>query len=248
MIRQTALLILMFLATVITCQANDITVKSPNGALSVTINNNGGKASYSVALNGKTVLNQSALGLMTSLGDLTQGLTLADSRTSKVELHYDMKKTKASHSDYFANELTAVFKNNQKQVLEVTFRVSDNDVAFRYNISIEHPDREPDLQRLLILSEASSFNFPDNTTTYLCPMAAPGILWAHARPSYEEVYTPDAPMDVKSQFDHGYSFPCLFRQQDTWVLVSETGTTGAYCGTHLSDYEVGKGYTIAFPD
>ncbi|MBR3714256.1 MAG: glycoside hydrolase family 97 N-terminal domain-containing protein, partial [Bacteroidales bacterium] len=192
MIRQTALLILMFLATVITCQANDITVKSPNGALSVTINNNGGKASYSVALNGKTVLNQSALGLMTSLGDLTQGLTLADSRTSKVELHYDMKKTKASHSDYFANELTAVFKNNQKQVLEVTFRVSDNDVAFRYNISIEHPDREPDLQRLLILSEASSFNFPDNTTTYLCPMAAPGILWAHARPSYEEVYTPDA--------------------------------------------------------
>lgn len=248
MIRQTALLILMFLATVITCQANDITVKSPNGALSVTINNNGGKASYSVALNGKTVLNQSALGLMTSLGDLTQGLTLADSRTSKVELHYDMKKTKASHSDYFANELTAVFKNNQKQVLEVTFRVSDNDVAFRYNISIEHPEREADLNRLLILSEASSFNFPDNTTTYLCPMAAPGILWAHARPSYEEVYTPDAPMDVKSQFEHGYSFPCLFRQQDTWVLVSETGTTGLYCGTHLSDYQKGTGYTIAFPD
>ena len=248
MIRQTSLLIILFLATVLTCRANDITVKSPNGALSVTINNNGGKASYSVALNGKTILNQSALGLMTSLGDLTQGLTLADSRTSKVELHYDMKKTKASHSDYFANELTAVFKNNQKQVLEVTFRVSDNDVAFRYNISIEHPDREPDLQRLLILSEASSFNFPDNTTTYLCPMAAPGILWAHARPSYEEVYTPDAPMDVKSQFDHGYSFPCLFRQQDTWVLVSETGTTGLYCGTHLSDYQKGTGYTITFPD
>ena len=55
-------------------------------------------------------------------------------------------------------------------------------------------------------------------------------------------------MTAKSQFDHGYSFPCMFRQGDRWVLVSETGTTGAYCGTHLSDYEVGKGYTIAFPD
>ena len=45
---------------------------------------------------------------------------------------------------------------------------------------------------------------------------------------------------VKSQFNHGYSFPCMFNLPPTpsqgggvWVLVSETGTTGAYCGTLL---------------
>ena len=32
------------------------------------------------------------------------------------------------------------------------------------------------------------------------------------------------------------------------MLISETGTTGTYCGTHLSDYAVGRGYSIAFPD
>ena len=238
----------MILAIATCGQAKDVTVKSPNGALVVTVSNNDGRLTYGVTMDGQTVLRESALGLRTSIGDLTQGLTLTDTKENRVEAHYDMQKTKTSHSDYVANEMTATLKNDEKRVLQVTFRVSDNDVAFRYSIAVEHPEREADLNRTLIYGEASSFNFPDNTTTYLCPMAAPGILWAHARPSYEEVYTPDAPMAVKSQFDHGYSFPCMFRQGDRWVLVSETGTTGAYCGTHLSDYEAGKGYTIAFPD
>ena len=34
----------------------------------------------------------------------------------------------------------------------------------------------------------------------------------------------------------------------TWVLVSETGVTGGYCGSHLSDYQAGVGYTVAYPD
>ena len=242
------LLILLLLAVSVFCQAKDVTVKSPNGALAVTVSNIDGQIGYSVELNGQNVLMESSLGLVTSIGDLTQGMTMVNVQTNKVEKHYAMRTTKASSADYLANELALTFQNEQGRVLGVTFRVSDDDIAFRYNLSVIHPQRDPDLQRALIYSEASSFNFPDYTTTYLCPMAAPGILWAHARPSYEEVYTPDAPMNVKSQFDHGYSFPCLFRQNDVWVLVSETGTTSEYCGAHLSDYEEGKGYSIAFPD
>lgn len=241
-------LFLFMMAVTMLCYGKSVSVKSPNGAIIVRVTNNDGRVSYSVTSNGRCVLMESALGLYTSIGDLTKELTLTDTRTSQVEKHYDMRSTKASHSDYIANELTLTYNNPKSQVLEITFRVSDDDVAFRYNLSVIHPDRDPDLQRALIFGEASSFNFPENTTTYLCPMAAPGILWAHARPSYEEVYTPDAPMTAQSQFGHGYSFPCMFRQQDTWILVSETGTTGAYCGTHLSDYEQGRGYTIAFPD
>lgn len=246
--KRKSLLVLLLLSVAALCHATGVTVKSPDGALSVNVTNNEGHIGYSVSLNGQTILSESALGLVTSIGDLTQGMTLVDTKTSKIEKHYEMRTTKASYADYEANELTLTFKNDEQRVLGVTFRVSDEDIAFRYNLSVIHPDRDPDLQRALIYSEASSFNFPDGTTTYLCPMAAPGILWAHARPSYEEVYTPDAPMNVKSQFGHGYSFPCMFRQQDTWVLVSETGTTGEYCGTHLSEYEEGRGYSIAFPD
>lgn len=71
--------------------------------------------------------------------------------------------------------------------------------------------------------------------------------WERTKPSYEEEYTPDAPMNVKSQFGVGYTFPCLFKVgNDGWVLVSETGVSSAYPGCRLSDYEPGKGYTVAF--
>jgi hypothetical protein len=65
-------------------------------------------------------------------------------------------------------------------------------------------------------------------------------------------------MQVKSKFGHGYTFPCLFKVpigpislkspgKNLWALVSETGVSSAYCGSHLSDWQEG-GYTIAFPD
>ena len=58
-------------------------------------------------------------------------------------------------------------------------------------------------------------------------------------------------MEVKSKFGRGYTFPCLFKvvdgQTTLWALVSETGVSGAYCGSHLSDWQEG-GYQIAFPD
>ena len=162
----------MILAIATCGQAKDVTVKSPNGALVVTVSNNDGRLTYGVTMDGQTVLRESALGLRTSIGDLTQGLTLTDTKENRVEAHYDMQKTKTGHSDYVANELTATLKNDEKRVLQVTFRVSNDDVAFRYSIAVEHPEREADLNRTLIYGEASSFNFPESTTTYLCPMAA----------------------------------------------------------------------------
>jgi hypothetical protein len=55
-------------------------------------------------------------------------------------------------------------------------------------------------------------------------------------------------MDAKSRYDHGYVFPALFHLPNGWALVSETGVGGNYCGSHLSDYVKGRGYTIAYPD
>ena len=143
---------------------------------------------YTVSYNGQTVLGESSLGLLTSIGDLTQDLTLTGVEESRVEKQYTLRTAKTSLVDYAANELTAAFEGKEGRILKVTFRVSDSDVAFRYALSVKHPDRDPDLQRTLVYGEASSFNFPDGTSTFICPMAEPGSRWAHARPSYEEVY------------------------------------------------------------
>ena len=56
------------------------------------------------------------------------------------------------------------------------------------------------------------------------------------------------PMSERSQYGHGYTFPCLFRVGDAgWVLVSETGVDSRYCGSRLSDVSEGNLYTVAFP-
>jgi len=239
------LLALSFVAA-LAAPEQPLRVKSPSGALEVTLGNPSGRAVYTVSYNGQPVLKESSLGLVTSVGDLTKDLTLTGVEAKKVARQYTLRTAKTSLVDYAANELTATFEGGEGRVLTVTFRVSDRDVAFRYGLSVKHPIREPELHRTVVYSEASSFNFPE-ATTFICPMAEPGSRWAHARPSYEEVYMPDAPMDVPSAFGYGYSFPCLFHLGDTWALVSETGVGSGYCGAHLGEYEKGKGYAIAYP-
>lgn len=226
------------------CGAEEVKVKSPSGNLEVTVNDEGGKATYQVMLDGKQMLTKSSLGLNTSIGDLTKGLKIVANKTEAVEKQYDIRTVKASHIDYKANKLTLTLENEQKLQMTVTFMVADNDVAFKYGIA-----KAPrGMQRTLIFGEATSFNFPDGTTTFISPQIGPKTGWSQTKPSYEEGYSVDGKMNEKSHYGHGYTFPCLFHLQDGWALVSETGTTGAYCGTHISDYQAENGYTIAFPD
>ena len=227
------------------CQAEEVKVKSPSGNLEVVVNDEGGKATYQVLLDGKQMVTKSNLGLNTSIGDLTNGLKILGSKTEAVEKQYDIRNIKTSHVDYKANRLVLTLENQKKLKMTITFMVSDNDVAFRYGIAKGGPR---DKQRTLIFGEATSFNFPDGTTTFITPQIGPETGWAQTKPSYEEGYSVDGQMNVKSHYGRGYTFPCLFHLSDGWALVSETGTTGAYCGTHLSDYQPESGYTIAFPD
>ena len=54
-------------------------------------------------------------------------------------------------------------------------------------------------------------------------------------------------MDKKSQYGHGYTFPCLFHIGDAWTLISETGVDSRYCASRLSDMKGDGLYTVEFP-
>ena len=227
--------------------AGDVNVSSPNGQLQVTVSEAGGRVTYSAVLDGQQVTGRSALGLKTSLGDLTKGLTLKGSRRESVNHHYQMRGTKASEADYRANRLIVDCQNADSFQFSIIFQVSDNDIAFRYEIPRQkYQGKEP--KRIRIRSEVSSFNFPDGTTTFISPQIGPESGWEQTKPSYEEGYSADAPMDTPSQYGHGYVFPALFHLPCGWALVSETGVGSDYCGGHLSDYQAGVGYTVAYPD
>ena len=235
--------------------ANEVSVSSPNGQLVVTVSETDGHVTYAATLNGQQVLNPSALGLKTNVGEFTSQLLILNSQLSSVSSAYTMRGTKASKADYKANQLTVDLKNKHGQPISIIFQVSDNDIAFRYALPRQKVGRR-EYKRALVYEELSSFNFPDATTTFISPQIGPESGWEQTKPSYEEGYSADAPMNVKSQYGHGYIFPALFHitlnpsplTTDLWALVSETGVGSNYCGSHLSDYTPGKGYTVAYPD
>lgn len=227
-------------------QAGNYTVKSPDGKLAVNVSCEGGRASYTVDYEGKRMLSPSALGLVANYGDFSQKLSMGALKGGEVRhLSYNMSRIKKSHIRKDAVEATIGFLNEKKDSMTLHLHVSDNDIAYKYEMSRPKKDNP---KAVIIYNEVSGFNFPEKTTTFLCPQITPMTGWERTKPSYEEEYTPDAQMNVKSQFGVGYTFPCLFKVgSDGWVLVSETGVSSAYPGSRLSDYEPGKGYTIAFP-
>ena len=227
--------------------ADDVCVSSPSDKLKVNVSDAGGRLYYSVTFDGQEVLQPSALGLKTSVGDFTKSLSIVDTQNSTISESYQMRGTKASSASYKANTLTLNLQNKDGRTFSILFQVSDHDIAFRYQIPRQKINKI-EYKRARILSELSSFNFPEATTTFISPQIGPETGWEQTKPSYEEGYSADAPMAVESQYGHGYIFPALFHLPHAWVLVSETGVGSNYCGAHLSDYQAGIGYTVAYPD
>ena len=227
--------------------AGDVSVSSPNNQLQVTVSDAGGRLHYTATLDGKQMLLPSALGLKTSIGDLTRDLVINNSELKTKNYDYKMRGTKASAANYQANCLLLDIQNKDGIKMSVIFQVSNNDIAFRYALPRQTIGRK-EMKRVRIMSELSSFNFPDGTTTFISPQIGPESGWEQTKPSYEEGYSADAPIAASSQYQHGYIFPALFHLPAGWALIAETGVGSNYCGSHLSDYQAGAGYTVAYPD
>ena len=235
--------LLLFALGMSSAWAQQATVSGPDNLLKVDVSVNEGIPFYSVTYKGKTMLEDSPLGFVSNVGDFSKGMAYTGQKTRSIEESYTMDRIKRSKVDYRANELTVTLQNADKKPIDITFRVSNNDVAFRYEIP-----RYGDTGSIVIQQEATGFDFPSYTTTFLCPQSDPMISWKRTKPSYEEEYTPDAPLTQRSQYGRGFTFPGLFRiGNDGWVLVSETGVDSRYCASHLSDADTEGRFTIAFP-
>ena len=217
-------------------------ITSPDGKLVVTVADMDGRPSYSVSYDNVLFLKPSPLGIIANIGDFSSGMSLEKNvSTNKIDETYELASIKKSKVHYVANEAVFSFTQQGKTIYDVIFRISNNDVAFKYKI---YPQGET--LSCVVKQEATGFVFPDGTITFLCPQSKPMGGFARTSPSYETSYTAD---DVagKNGWGEGYTFPCLFRNGDNgWVLVSETGVNGGYCASRLLGHKGGT-YTIGFP-
>ena len=231
-------------------------ISSPNGVTDVYVITIDGKAFYQVEHHSNPFVSTSRLGLVTNAFDFSE-LEYVGINQNPLEGSYQMNRTKASKAEFNVNQAVVTFRNPKGEVLNVEFRVGNNDVAFRYLIP-----KAGETGSVRILNELTEFSFNDSpehdyVKTYLTPQSHALIGWKRTKPSYEEYYGIGSPVDAKNDYGHGYTFPALFQLGgDGWVLVSETGVDGRFCGSRLSEYyetsgniegAVGASYKIEFP-
>lgn len=218
-------------------------ISGPDGRLEVIVTDSLGKASYSVMYDGELFMAASPLGVKTNIGDFTTGLSMGDSFKQYVaDVDYSLPNIKKSHVEGKANVAVIPFVSGGRTVFDVEFFVENNDVAFRYNI---YPKGET--LCCVIENEATGFRVPEGCTTFLCPQSGPMGGFARTSPSYETPYTPDGKTG-ENGWGEGYTFPCLFRNQDKgWIMISETGVDSYYCASRLMGGN-GNLYTIGFPN
>lgn len=217
-------------------------VSGPDGKLAVMLELNDGVPNYEVEYNNKTFLEKSALGLETSIGSFASNLKKLGSNIRVIDESYILPQAKQREIHYQANEMTTTFVNEKGDSLDIVFSVSNNDIALAYRVRAQKE------RFCTVLCEKTAFNFPAGTTKFATPQIRGGEGWMKSKPSYEEEYVLEEPIDVPSQYRLGYTFPALFHLKDGWILLSETGVNSHYCGTRLSDADADGILTISFPD
>ena len=194
----------------------------------------------------------SPLGLYTSVGDLSKGLKYIQTKSPERYNHtneYTLRQGKQSKISSEENTLVLLFSNPEaiakNLMMFVSFRVFNNNIAYNYRIAQGEGSQT---SAVVVTGEASGFRLPTDATAFICPQSDPMIGWMQTKPSYEEGYIWDEPITKRSGYGHGWTFPCLFHEGDKgWVLISETGVSSNYCGSHLSDATSDGLFTIAFP-
>ncbi|MEQ9303656.1 MAG: glycoside hydrolase family 97 N-terminal domain-containing protein, partial [Marinoscillum sp.] len=196
----------------------DLTVESPDKNLLVTFKlGEGGNALFQVSSRGQLVLDWSPLGIVYSDGAFSSDLELDQvsplvSHQDDYELHHGKKST----VNYLANEQTIQLSNESGAVLGITFRVSNDGVAFQYIL----PESE---NEVIIQKELTGYNFPKQTLMYVQPMSVAKTGWQSTNPSYEEAYKQAIPVNTPSEPGAGWVYPALFEVGEDWVLITEAG-------------------------
>lgn len=219
-----------------------VSVASPNGWLKFAIDNSDGSPSYAVTYTGIEIMLDSPLGLVADYGDFSKDLKLVAVKRGTIDKKYHLDRIKKSDNRFEANSLECEFVNPEGNRMILEVQVAHCNIAFRYRLP--KPDGRGAVR---VMDESTGFHLPPYATGFLTPQSDAMVGWKRTKPSYEEEYIIDAPIDTRSKYGHGFTFPAVFRIADkAWTLVSETGVDRNYCASRLSDPGNGV-FTLEFP-
>ncbi|MDR0542828.1 MAG: glycoside hydrolase family 97 protein [Dysgonamonadaceae bacterium] len=234
--------IILSAVLVTACSSGSSNMASPDGKITVELNQDStGVLRYVVKNNGQAVLEPSALGLKLNDADFSHLEIVSTGSKREVNGSYTTPAEKRRNNTFRANEWDVKVKNPEGREMTLRFHLSDNGVAFRYQIDGTAEDAKT------VEKEFTSFKFPQTAKAYLHPHDNVKDGWEKTYPSYEANYMTDIPAGTPAPRKAGWSFPALFKSGENWVLLTEAGLEPPYCGTRLGAESPEGEYFIEFP-
>lgn len=232
--------------------ASSWSVASPDGSLNFRIRkNDAGGFEYAAALDGRSVLGWSALGLETTLtnsrapdepivSDFSATASVVSVETAEIAEDYVMLTGKRRENAARANELRlSLVDDETDRRLRLDVRAFDEGFAFRYVLT------EPDILQHWLTSEATSFNVGPDGTHWGQPYDFPTTY----QPAYETPWTKGVPTGTSVTGEGtGWGFPSLFETAaGDWLLIHESNVGLQDHGSHLAADAADGVYVVAPP-
>lgn len=220
------------------CSTETLDVTSPTGKLGVTVKPMEGKAydkiTFSVNYDGKTILSQTELGLETDVQKFYGNLKLKSvSKAKRIVDDYKMITGKRSHCINEAFERTYSFENQEGNTLDITFRVYDNGVVFRYEINTI-ADKE------YVVDEYTAYNIPQGAKRWT----------QQYDPGYEKFFpvSTDGKLPDRPKVN-SWGYPGLVELQDSvFMLITEANIRRGHCGSLLFNGDNNDRYQVKLAD
>ncbi len=205
--------------------AGEATVTSPDGAIAVTVNDDGGRAQYSVSFNGETVVGRSRLGLLfKDQHGIERDLEIASSDTANVDVTWEQpwgeRRIVRDHHNELAVEFTAT--DGPARRMTVRFRVFDDGIGFRY----EFP-KQRGYKDLEITDELTEFAIGERATAWWIPSGEFN--------RYEYIYNESTAGEVQDAHT-----PITFRTEDGVHLSIHEAALADYSGMSLQRLRPGN--------
>ncbi len=188
-----------------------------------------GQLKLTVQRGGTTVVEPSALGILTADTDFSTGLRFEGIDQRRMHEAYTTVAGKRREHTVDAAE-TTLHLSRRGRLLDVVLRVSADCVAYRYVL--------PDSAWHTVVGEASEYAVPATADSYLLP-------WDNGRSDYESIHN-HATVAAAAPVEYGY--PALFQVGDSWLLLSESDLDRRYGGSRLTLDATTRHFGVTLPD
>lgn len=215
---------------------------------------------YKLYYDSHTLIEWSPLGLEYEKHDFFSELAVIGKKESSGTEVYSLAHGKRSEIKQQFNEFVVQFKNKTGKLIDIAFRMQNDGAAFQYRI----PMQESIPATGKITREHSGFRFPGRTVGWMQEYQEA----SKVSPAYEYYFVPvqageedSGKASIRSIFQplvnftglvifgsDGWAYPSLMKvPTGEYVLLTESGLSSQYAGTHLQVNSKYNLYKVEFP-